>query len=182
MRRFFLIIPVCLLVLECTGGTTVKDISYRRKNLPEFGVIIFFPSDWETKQGNFFHFTAKGPAPNHLTGQVEYRGLKKAIPDDAGKQRYATGWYEINFRNYPGWKFDRREQDTSDSEGTFRFEGTYREGATIYRKIGILRFRGVRLHAIYYTAPDQDFELARTMFQTMDQMHRYYDPDENQYK
>jgi len=107
---------------------------------------------------------------------MDYRGLSHSLHDDESKNRYAVGWYGAMSKNYPNWKYEYQRRNPEDPEGTFEFEGTYREGATIFRKIGRLRFRGKRLHAIYYTAPDEDFDIVRNLFERMDSMHRYFSP------
>ncbi|MBI3394315.1 MAG: hypothetical protein HY042_00615 [Spirochaetia bacterium] len=151
-------------------------MQFRRKDLPDYGVALFVPAEWSLRRGDFFHATASGKIPNGQNGTMDYRGIEKVKKDFQSRALYATGWYEAVSRNYPGWKFETRSTSPQDPEGTFEFEGTYRQGAVIYRKIGRLRFRGDRVHAFYYTAPDDDFESSRKFFEDMDGRHRYFQP------
>lgn len=171
MRRLWYVL-FCLVILSaCTSGQGRVD--FRRKDLPEYGVGLFVPASWNLRRGDFFQVNALGPAPNGLTASMDYRGVEKVKKDQASRVLYAAGWYEAVSRNYPGWKYDSRSVSPTDPE-TFEFEGTFREGAVIYRKIGRLRFRGNMVHTFYYTAPDQDFDEVRKFFEEMDALHRYY--------
>jgi hypothetical protein len=173
-----------LLVLGgCFGNTRLDDLPLTRKDLPDYGVSLSFPVDWSAKRGDFFHLEARSTHPPEIRALFEYRGLEKIKKDRESKRQYAAGWYRAIALSYEGWKYELQETDPNDPEGTFRFEGTYSEdhnasGSTRLRKIGILRFRGTRVHALYYTAPDAEFERVRPLFERMDRQHRYFKPVE----
>ena len=136
------------------------------------------------QRGDFFHLESRSVRPPELRALFEYRGLEKIKKDRESKRQYAAGWYRAIALSYEGWRYDLQETDASDPEGTFRFEGTYVDeqsgnGPVQLRKIGILRFRGTRLHALYYTAPDAEFERLRPLFEKMDRLHRYFKPVES---
>ena len=175
-----------LLLVTCGSGTVrVDNIKYRTVDLPEYGIKLVIPDFWEKTPGSHFQFIASGNGPNKLPATIEYRGQQSGMKDDTGKALYAVGWYGAIQRNYDqktddakfrDWKYKYKRKVSGDAEGQFEFEGTYRAGAIVYRKIGKLRFRGDRAHAIYYTAPDQDFRPVRRLFETIDAMHEFYPP------
>jgi hypothetical protein len=170
----------------CGGGTVrLEDLKLRSVDLPDHGVKLAIPGNWSDTPGVHFHYIATGQGPNNLPATIEYRGLETEHTDATGKALYAQGWYEAIARNYDqkeddaryrDWKYNSRGKIETDPEGAFEFEGTYRAGAIVYRKIGKLRFRGNRVHAIYYTAPDQDFRPTRRLFETIDQLHEFFPP------
>lgn len=183
---FFSLWILILFSASCGGGSVrVEDLKIRNVDLPEYGIKLAVPNEWEQVTDKHFHYIASGKGPNNLVATVEYRGLETEHTDATGKALYAQGWYEAIARNYDqkdeeavfkDWKYIRRGKVASDPEGLFEFEGTYRRGAIVFRKIGKLRFRGNRVHAIYYTAPDQDFRPVRRLFETIDAGHEYYPP------
>lgn len=102
---------------------------------------------------------------------LEYRGLDTEPRDQRSRDLYASGWYDAMRLNYPGWKYANRDKD-ADSR-SFTFEGSYIEGTVRYIKIGQLRFRDRRIHAIYYTAPEEEMDQYREVFQTIDGLIQY---------
>lgn len=190
-KRHFPLVVACLsglLIFACSGGAVrLEDLKYRTVDLSEHGVKLSIPDVWEEGVSTHFHFVATGKGPNDLPASIEYRGLETEHTDNTGKALYAQGWYEAIARNYDqkdpdarfsDWKYKYKRKVNEDPEGLFEFEGTYRSGAIVYRKIGKLRFRGDRVHALYYTAPDQDFRPIRRLFETIDALHEYYEPAE----
>lgn len=174
---------LCLGSLSACFGTRLDNLSLTRKDLPDYGVSLSFPEEWSVKRGDFFHLESRSQRPPELRALFEYRGLEKIKKDRESKRQYAAGWYRAIALSYEGWRYDLQETDGSDPEGTFRFEGSYVDeqngnGPIQLRKIGILRFRGARLHALYYTAPDAEFERLRPLFEKMDRQHRYFKPVE----
>lgn len=165
----------------CLSLSHLDDLPLSQKELPDFGASLAFPSEWSIRRGSFFHLESRSVNPPELRALFEYRGLEKIKKDRESKRQYAAGWYRAIALSYEGWRYDLKETDGSDPEGTFRFEGTYVDepgGAEPIqlRKIGILRFRGARLHALYYTAPDSEFERLRPLFERMDRQHRFFTP------
>ncbi|MCR9143918.1 MAG: hypothetical protein NXI24_16850 [bacterium] len=180
-RRIFVAL-LCLFALSsCFGRSSLDNLPLTRKDLPDYGVSLSFPAAWSVKRGDFFHLESRSVRPPELRALFEYRGLEKIKKDRESKRQYAAGWYRAIALSYEGWRYELRETDGSDPEGTFRFEGTYVDdqsgaGSIQLRKIGILRFRGTRLHALYYTAPESEFEALRPLFEKMDRQHRYFKP------
>ena len=185
-RAFALLGLVLVMLLGSTGclfQTRYENLALTRKDLLDYGVSLSFPVEWSVKRGEFFHLEARSIRPAELRALFEYRGLEKIKKDRESKRQYAAGWYRAIALSYEGWRYISQDQDLSDSEGTFRFEGTYVDeqngrAPLALRKIGILRFRGTRLHALYYTAPESEFELLRPLFEKMDEQHRYFAPVE----
>ncbi|MEQ9366189.1 MAG: hypothetical protein RIF32_18255 [Leptospirales bacterium] len=165
----------------CSSFGRLDHLALTRKDLPDYGVSLSFPAEWSVKRGDFFHLESRSVRPPELRALFEYRGLEKIKKDRESKRQYAAGWYRAIALSYEGWRYDLQETDGSDPEGTFRFEGTYVDehngsASVQLRKIGILRFRGTRLHALYYTAPESEFERLRPLFEKMDRQHRYFKP------
>ncbi len=185
-RRFAaacVVAGLCLLLLACPGRTrNLEDRSLTRKDLTEFGASLVFPSDWVVKRGEFFHLEARSSDENEPRALFEYRGLEKVKKGRESRRQYAAGWYRAIALSYEGWEYESRSTDPADPEGTWRFEGVYLEetpgsdGPVLLRKIGLLRFRGERVHALYYTALASDFDAVRPLFEKMDSLHRYFDP------
>ncbi|MBE7439338.1 MAG: hypothetical protein HS115_12840 [Spirochaetales bacterium] len=170
-----------LVVLTLQGGcsssrTRVETARYKEYPLAELGVRLSIPDFWEVSANQNFQLVARGPGPSGLLTTIEYRGLEKSPKDATDKALYATGWYDAIAANYRDWSFISRKRSSLDPEGRFELEGTYREGAIVFRKLGILRFRNHRIHAIYYTAPDQNIEPVRQLFLEIDRRHIFEDP------
>jgi len=173
----FFALPVLLLPLV-TGCMSSTMKGYRlpltKETLDDYGITFHIPGGWFLTQDTYFHLKAFGFAPNNLPASLEYRGLdNKRVMDAHNKEQYANGWYQAISSNYPDWKFDFKRKIVGDPEGSFEFEGTYRVATDVYRRIGKLRFRGRRVHAIYYTGLDQNFEKARDFFEKMDKSIEY---------
>lgn len=175
------LVVLCLALVGACFQTRFDHLPLTRKDLPNYGVSLSFPAEWSVKRGDFFHLESRSVRPPELRALFEYRGLEKIKKDRASKRQYAAGWYRAIALSYEGWRYELQETDGSDPEGTFRFEGTYVDeqngnGSIQLRKIGILRFRGTRLHALYYTAPESEFDRLRPLFEKMDRQHRYFRP------
>ncbi|MBX7058430.1 MAG: hypothetical protein K1X75_10235 [Leptospirales bacterium] len=172
-RSLSVLLPIALLLLltGCPGRIRVAEGDLRRVELREHGVEVVFPADWTREEGEFFHLSAF--SPDEAGVRFEYRGLQQRPRDKDGKRRYALGWYQAIALSYHGWKYISQGVDQSDSEGSFRFEGLYLADGRRLRKMGVLRFRGNRVHALYYTAPEDEFERYRPLFDIMDRLHRY---------
>ncbi|MCB1324293.1 MAG: hypothetical protein H7A21_18490 [Spirochaetales bacterium] len=163
--------------LSCISTSIVDRVTFARKDLPEFGATLTYPMGWTVRRGDFFHFSAESPGPELLEASFEYRGLEKIKKDAESRRLYAIGWYRAIELSYANWVYDSKDTDPEDPEATFRFEGSYTRDGILYRKRGILRFRGNRVHAMYYTSRDVDFPTVAPLFESMDAQHRYYDPE-----
>ena len=171
-------LPLFVLALQagCSSPRTRAETArYKEHTIAELGARLFIPDFWEVTANQNFQLVARGPGPSGLLTSIEYRGLEKSLKDTADKALYATGWYDAIAANHRDWNFISRKRSNQDPEGRFELEGTYREGAIIFRKIGILRFRNQRIHAIYYTAPDQNIEPVRELFMEIDRRHIFED-------
>jgi len=172
----------------------------RRVELPERGASLAVPEAWIVRKGDFFHLQARAaldedgdatpPAPKAsweaIAGpggvvQFDYRGLEKNKRDLENKRQYALGWYKAIALSYPKWSYAAQTADDPElaPEGAFRFEGRFEQNGIVYRKVGILRFKGDRVHALYYTAPDAVFEEYRELFEEMDESHAYFEIGES---
>lgn len=204
MHRLYtaLLAPAALLSLTLIGCASLPFAGpdLRRVELPARGVALAAPDRWIVRQGDFFHLQARaglnaegelsplGPdttwesarGPGGVA-QFDYRGLEKSRRSLESKRQYALGWYKAIALSYPNWTYDSQTADDPElaPEGAFRFEGVYLDEGVRYRKIGILRFVGDRVHALYYTAPDEHFDDFRALFQEMDESHSYLPVSEN---
>lgn len=159
-------------LLACPGRIRIAEGDLRRVDLSAHGIELVFPADWSTSEGEFFHLSAASAEEPGVS--FEYRGLQQQrARDKDGKRRYALGWYQAVALSYRGWKYLSQSVDQTDSEGAFRFEGVYTADGRRLRKLGVLRFRSNRVHAFYYTAPAEEFERYRQLFEAMDRLHRY---------
>jgi hypothetical protein len=165
-----------LSALGCPGRVRLDDTRLSSERLDEYGIELAAPSGWSQERGEFFHYTTRGPVGDLPFAMLEYRGLQRTWRDKDGKRQYAIGWYKAIALSYQGWRFLSRSTDQSDAEGAFRFEGVYVANGQRYYKIGALRFRGDRVHAIYYTTRESDIELLRGLFLRMDASHEYFQP------
>jgi hypothetical protein len=164
---------LAVLNIECSSKKTrLENISYKEVELAEYGARLFLPGKWIREDSQNFHLVVKGFGPTGLEARIEYKGLEKSKEKDAtDRALYANAWYDVIAQNYRDWNYVSKQKSSLDPEGRFDLEGTYRDGATIYRKLGILRFRKNRIHAIYYTAPDQNFDPVRALFAEIDRHH-----------
>ncbi len=181
LRTLFL--PLLLLLslagTGCSGGSPRLSRSFVSERLEAHGIVLYYPSSWFVSQDDYFNFKATGFAPNRLPAFLEYRGLQHEIKDEENRDLYARGWYEAIQKNYPDWKYDLKEKVTDEGGPAYTFEGTYRVATDTFRKIGKLRFRANRIHAIYYTGSDVEFPEVRQLFQRMDEKLRFFPPVEN---
>lgn len=171
---FLLFIIIFFLLPGCSTPPEKQEIIYSKQDLPKYGAKLVIPGNWSIRRGDNFQFTATGSTENNRSVSMQYRGLQRIKKDEKSQAQYADGWYLAVQRNYQGWKFISKHKITTEIPGSFAFEGTYQEGGVTYRVIGKLRFRGNRLHSLFYTAPDEDFELIRPLINALDVQHGYY--------
>ncbi len=142
-------------------------------SLEESAIDLYYPEEWNVVNDSYFQFKAVGFAPNQFPASIEYRGLTNEIKDDKGRDLYAEGWYEAIEKNFPEWKWIGRKKIGIGDGAVYELEGTYRVGSDTYRKIGRLRFHAQRIHAIYYTGIDIDFQKVMDFFNMIDSYHQY---------
>lgn len=147
-------------------------------DLPEMGITILLPGDWQItySEKGFYQVVASGFASNGSLSTFEFRSLPNRLRDTAAKVLFANGWYQSVRDNYPGWEFTSRRQTPGDPEGTFEFDGRFEKDGVAFRRIGRLRFREDRVHAMYYTTHDTGMAGALFFFETIDSQHKYYKP------
>ncbi|MCB1138314.1 MAG: hypothetical protein KDK23_06130 [Leptospiraceae bacterium] len=141
--------------------------------LTDYGIVFEIPGAWDISlsRDRYFQFVAVYREDSRPLAVLEYRGLDTEPRDKRSRDLYATGWYDAMRLNYPGWKYQDRSND--DASESFTFEGSYLEGTTRYIKIGKLRFKDRRIHAIYYTAPEEEMDHLRDIFEAIDEEIRY---------
>ncbi|MCE9596883.1 MAG: hypothetical protein K8S54_02855 [Spirochaetia bacterium] len=177
--RFFAGLNIILLTvffaLGCSSSQERQHPNFTSAELKEFGIAVFFPTLWDL---NFdsrrrLHLIIRGATPEGLRASMEYRGIAQTQED---VDLYAQGWHKAMPANFDGFAIVDRQKLSSDSGDVYHFEATFREGETLKRVIGRLRFREGRVHTMYYIASDKDFPSFRPMVEEMDQLHRYFKP------
>lgn len=156
-----------------TGSLFSYGDGLRSVALTDYGIVFRIPGDWDVSlsRDRYFQFVAVYREDSLPLGLLEYRGLDTEPRDQRSRDLYASGWYDAMRLNYPGWKYVDRNKDQESR--SFTFEGSYLEGTTRYIKIGKLRFRDRRIHAIYYTAPEDEIDRYREIFEAVDQLIQY---------
>ena len=166
------------LSLSCQSMQDLKDPkNYSSITLPAYSIHLIYPGNWALSfsQERFYNLIISGIAPNGMPGTIEFRSLANRLPDRSLSTRaiYVAGWYKAHPTNYRGWKYLDRGQVKTDSEGTWTFEATFQKGDTVFFRMGRLRFRGKRIHAIYYTTTEDRVDLMREYFSYVDSLHSY---------
>lgn len=173
---------ICLILILLTAGSSCRtgslfsyEESMRSVALTDYGIVFRIPGDWDVSlsRDRYFQFVAVYREDSSPLGLMEYRGLDTEPRDQRSRDLYASGWYDAMRLNYPGWKYVDRNKDTESR--SFTFEGSYLEGTTRYIKIGKLRFRDRRIHAVYYTAPEDEIDRYREIFEAVDRLIEYND-------
>ncbi len=176
-------LPFALLVAALGTGcraTTVEKVraTLHHLDLPELGVTLLLPGFWNITYSDrsFYQVVASGIGPNGSPSTFEFRSLPNRIRDTSAKVLFANGWYQSARDNYPTWVFIKRSQVAGDVEGTFEFDGRFENSGVTFRRLGKLRFREERVHAIYYTTHDRDASTALEYFEIVDSQHKFYRP------
>ncbi|MBL8022082.1 MAG: hypothetical protein JNM27_20575 [Leptospirales bacterium] len=170
-----LLVSLLLLATSCASGQERQHPNFTSAELREFGIAVFFPALWDL---NFdsrrkLHLIIRGTTPDGLRASMEYRGIAQTQED---VDLYAQGWQKAMPANFDGFEIVDKQKLSSESGDVYHFEATFREGETLKRVIGRLRFREGRVHAMYYIAADKDFASFRPVVEEMDQLHRYFKP------
>lgn len=171
-----LLLIILTLSFSCSSTQGRVDVDLTSVVLEKHGITIYYPDDWYSFDDKYFHFKAIGIAPNHLPAFIEYKStLAKGVEN---MDLYAAAWYLAQQENYPEWQYTSQDKKVDEGEILYMFEGTYRVGPDVFRKIGKLRFIKGRIHAIYYTGLDIEFLHVRDLFDEMDSRLEYHDPVE----
>ena len=174
-------LSACLVVAfgACMSDPTARiKATLHHMDIPELGVTLMLPGSWNmtyTERG-FYQVVASGIAPNGSASTIEFRSLPNRLRDTSAKVLFANGWYQSVRDNYPTWTFVKRGQAAGDVEGTFEFDGRFETNGITFRRIGRLRFRDERVHAIYYTTQHRDEAAVTTYFDVIDSQHKFYKP------
>ena len=158
----------------CRSGSIFSGISDMRSvALVDYGITFKVPGEWDVSlsRDRYFQFVAVHMDGSLPVALVEYRGLETEPRDQRARELYASGWYNAMPLNYPGWKYVDKGKD--DDARSFTFEGAFLDGTTQYLKLGKLKFRDRRIHAIYYTAPTDEMDHYRDIFETIDTLIEY---------
>ena len=173
---------VCVWVAVSTCAlfsSPASSVALREYALPKYGIALSVPEEWKTEQDRFYQLKSEGGLAKYSHLSFAYRGLPNYLSGIHEKEQYAKGWYDAFLLSYRKHKarFLERSQDLDDPEGSFMFIGEY-EDPKLGRMIrfGILRFRGRRLHTLYYTAPKEGFGSSFDLFSRMERKHRYFVP------
>ena len=171
-------------LLLMTSISCISDSRSRIKktlhhlDIPEIGVTLLLPGNWNisyTERG-FYQVVASGIAANGSPSTFEFRSLPNRLRDTSAKVLFANGWYQSVRDNYPTWAFIHRGQVAGDVEGTFEFDGRFESNGVTFRRLGRLRFRDERVHAMYYTTQDTGMDAASEFFEVIDSQHKFYKP------
>ncbi|GIX42335.1 MAG: hypothetical protein KatS3mg129_2068 [Leptospiraceae bacterium] len=132
------------------------------------------PSNWlfYYSSKKYFQFVAKNP--NNLYGPIlEYRGLNNTTQTQKERDLYAEGWYKAIELNFPEWEYKEKGYKEFNYNNnkiyTYHFIGTFLDGKVKMKKLGYLRFYKDKVHAIYYTTRDDNFNQFFELFKEIDQ-------------
>lgn len=168
---------LCLSQTLClTGHQKLEEkMMLRQVALPEYGITLMLPGNWSITlhREQFYQCIATGFTPEGSLGTFEFRSLPNSLRDPAGKNLFATGWYQSPQDNFRGWKYLKKSRVETDPEGTYEFEGMFSRDGVEYFRMGRLRFRKNRVHALYYTVPLYDAEDLREYLEVIDSHHVY---------
>ncbi len=174
LQKLAILLLLPLTGISCRSGSLFDyNDELRSVALTDYGITFRIPGRWDVSlsRDRYFQFVAVYREGSEPLAVLEYRGLDTEPRDQRSRDLYASGWDDAMRLNYPGWKYANRDKD-ADSR-SFTFEGSYIEGTVRYIKIGQLRFRDRRIHAIYYTAPEEEMDQYREVFQTIDGLIQY---------
>lgn len=163
----------------CVSSTIPnQDPSASYISLEEMQATVAYPEKWKLLNDEYFQVKAVGLAPNGNPSFLEYRGLHRDQSTEPNPDLYAEGWYEAIKSSYPEWKYISKGRIQGTNYPVFHFEGTFRVAADTFRKMGKLYILKNRIHAIYYTSLDNEFEEARSMFLNLDELQEFEEPSE----
>lgn len=137
-------------------------------------IAFVLPAGWKVQlsEKRYFQLTASSGRGPYAPG-IEYRGLNTDLTDRALMDQYARGWYNAMERNFPNFKYADRREMIENGVTVYYFEGTFSDGNLALKKIGYLRFVNRKIHAIYYTAPLNEFDSHLPLFKAIEREIRY---------
>ncbi|MFN3605280.1 MAG: hypothetical protein ACK4UJ_11285 [Leptonema sp. (in: bacteria)] len=146
------------LILQNPSGVDVNIV------LVDHKIQFQVPSNWKTYYSakRYFHFIAKSE-DNIYGPQLEYRGLQNTSKTKEERNLYANGWYKAIEINFPKWKFLKKDYEEIPYNEiviySYDFLGEFFDGNKKIKKLGYLKFIEDRIHAIYYTAEESEFDV-----------------------
>lgn len=148
------------------SGTQIELLDHK--------ISFVLPAGWKVQlsEKRYFQLTANSGTGPYAPG-IEYRGLNTDLTDRALMDQYARGWYSAMGRNFPNFEYTERKEMVENSFTVYYFEGTFSDGNLPLKKIGYLRFVNRKIHAIYYTAPLNEFDSHLPLFKAVEREIRY---------
>ena len=139
-------------------------------------ISLVLPAGWSLQfsEKRYFQLTANSGKGSY-SPSIEYRGLSTDLKDRSLMDQYASGWYNAMGRNFPNFQYSIRQERIENQVTTYYFEGTFKDGNMLLKKIGSLRFKNKKIHAIYYTAPANEFDDYQDLFDALNKQIRYLD-------
>lgn len=154
---------------DLKSGASATEIE-----LLDHKIAFVLPAGWKVQlsEKRYFQLTANSGTGPYAPG-IEYRGLNTDLTDRALMDQYARGWYSAMGRNFPNFQYTERKEMVENQIITYYFEGTFSDGNLPLKKIGYLRFVNRKIHAIYYTAPLNEFDTHLPLFKAVEREIRY---------
>jgi hypothetical protein len=172
------IVLLSLSVFAGLSGCRTPDLKSESSSteieLLDHKIAFRLPAGWKVQISarRYFHLAANtGTGP--YAPSIEYRGLNTDLTDRALMDQYARGWYNAMATNFPNLQYIEKKEWQHNEHVTYYFEATFSDGKLPLKKIGYLRFVNRKIHAIYYTAPLNDFDRYLPLFQSIENEIRY---------
>lgn len=177
LYRFLLrgsFLAIFFIFAGCHTAPLKSDGNGTQIELLDHKIAFVLPTGWTVQfsEKRYFQLTANTGTGPYAPG-IEYRGLNTDLTERALMDQYARGWYTAMARNFPNFEFTERNEMVVNNVPTYYFEGTFTDGNLRFKKIGYLRFVNLKIHAIYYTAPIDEFDTYLPVFHAIDDMIRY---------
>lgn len=175
--RSFMFVVLCGLAVSLIGCQST-DLKTRRNTteiqLLDHKIGFMLPVGWSLQfsEKRYFQLTANSDSGTY-SPSIEYRGLSTDLKDRSLMDQYASGWYNAMGRNFPNFEYTIRQERVENQVVTYYFEGTFKDGNMLLKKIGSLRFINKKIHAIYYTAPANEFDDYKDLFNSINKQIRY---------
>lgn len=165
-----------LFLFYCKSYPIIQSNSYIESQiiLSDQNIQFILPSNWlfYYSSKKYFQFVAKDP--NSIYGPfLEYRGLNNTTQTKKERELYAEGWYKAIQLNFPKWEYIDKEYTEFDYNNnkiySYKLLGTFLDGNVKMKKLGYLRFYKDKIHAIYYTTREDNFNAVEKILQEIDQ-------------
>ncbi len=149
-----------------------------RITLVDHRIQFVIPPTWNTyfSSKRYFHFIAI--SSDSIYGpRIEYRGLNNTSKTKQERDLYSLGWYQASEINFPKWKYIEKSYEEIPYKNyiiySYKFIGEFYDGNIKIKKLGFLRFLDKRIHTIYYTDKESDFDANLPLFLKIDQNIEY---------